>query len=359
MSQAIAEIGHNNPPSDIDIFGEKVKAKYPEMFSFAERLLATEAKLPTEVNDDETCGKVSDFVKQVQTAMKNLDAARKSEKEEYLEAGRRVDGFFKNRYIDKLEKLKNTIANINAVYLKRKEDEERRIREEKAEELRIKAAKELEEANRKAEEARKAQEAAEAESRRIADEAGRRQREIEAEAERKRKEQQAEIDRLNAEKAQQDKVDAETKAKLKEAEDKLKQINKDEKADLKEVKADVKQAESAVADLTKAARLDTRESNRLLDTAARTEKQAVKMEKLADASAADIARVRGDEGALATIKTEWVGTLTDRSALDLEALRGHFHENDLQIAINSWVKANPGRQLKGAYVREETKAMVR
>lgn len=352
-------MGHNNPPSDIDIFGEKVKEKYPEMFAFAERLLGSEERLPKEVNDDEVSGKVGDFVKQVQTAIKNLDAARKSEKEEYLEAGRRVDGFFKVKYIDKLTRLKDTIAQVNAAYLKRKEDEERRIREEKAEQLRLEAEEKLRLAREQEAEANRKREEAEAEQRRIAAEAEAREKAIREEAARKAATAQAEIDRLNAEKATQAKVDQETRDKLKAAQDQLKAVNAEAKADLKELKEETKEQMSEMSDLAKDAKGDMKESRKLLDDATRTDKQAEKMEKLAGVSAADLARTRGEGGSLSTIETKWVGTVTNREIIDMNSLRQHFKDDDIQIALNSWVKANPGKQMPGAFIREETKAVTR
>jgi len=59
------------------------------------------------------------------------------------------------------------------------------------------------------------------------------------------------------------------------------------------------------------------------------------------------------------VQTTWVVTVHDRAALDLEALRHHFKDEDLQIAANSYGKANPGKPLRGALVHEETKAVVR
>jgi hypothetical protein len=149
------------------------------------------------------------------------------------------------------------------------------------------------------------------------------------------------------------------KKQLAAAEKDLKTIDKEEKADMKEVKEEKAAIEDAALDLSRMARADQRESDKLLDAAVRTEKQADKFEKLSDASAADLARTRGDQGSLSTIRTEWVGTITDRLLLDKEGLWAHFKHDDLQIALNAWVKANPGKQMPGAFIREETKGITR
>lgn len=356
-------IGGNNPPSDIDAFGEKVKEKYPEMFAFADRILGAEARLPENVEDDESSGKLGDFIKQVHTAYKNLDNARESEKQVYLEGGRKVDGFFKTKYLQNLEALKKKATAINAVYLEKKRDEERRKREEEAQRLRDKQEAELKEAARLRKEAEDKRLEAEAETRRIQEEAAHREREIREKADAERKAQQAEIDRLNKEaeekKAAQEKINTESRAQLKAAQDRLKEISREEKTEIKEVKEEVYQAEIIADGLAREGLLQERDANKIADGARRIEKQADKMEKLADASAADLARTRGVEGSLSTIKTRWVGTLTDRTKLDLEALRHFFREGDLQFAIDQFVKSNPGGTLSGAFIREETEAVVR
>jgi len=357
MTQAAAEIGHNNPPSDIDILGERMKEKYRQFFTKAEELLAAQSRLPTIVNDDETAGKVGDFVKQLQGAIKNLEAARKSEKEEYVAAGKRVDGFFKVRFIDKLDLLKNAVSQLNADYLKRKEDARRQKEEEEAERLRVESAEKLAESQRKEEEARKKQAEAEAESRRIAEEAAKKEAEIKAESERKQKELQDKIDALEREKAE--KATPEAKEEIKAVKEELKEVKAETREAIKEVKAETKEQETAVKQVVASAKSDLRESKTLLNDAARTDKQAERTEKLAGSSAANLARTRGEEGSVSTIETRWVGTVTNRNLIDYKELGPHFTDDDVQIALNRWVNANKGKQLPGAYIREETKATVR
>ncbi len=78
----------------------------------------------------------------------------------------------------------------------------------------------------------------------------------------------------------------------------------------------------------------------------------------AAANAADMSRTRGDLGAVASLRTRWVGELVDRATLDLEALRQHLPQDGLERAINAYVKAG-GRTLRGARIHEEQTAVVR
>lgn len=347
----------NSPPSDMEIFSEKMMGIYPDTFAFYQKLIESQDRIPEEVNDDVTSGKLGDMIKQITNCDKSLNAARTEEKELYLKGSRMVDGFF-NQYRETLKKLKDKAGEIQAAYLKRKADEEARLREEKARESREKAERELAEANRKAKEAEELRKQEAEESARLAKEAKEREDRILAEAAEEKRKAQSEIDRLNQEKADADKVTAETKRQLKEAQDNLKEVEKTELAELREVKADVREQEGAIARIGAAAKAAEKTSDRLLDKAARTEKQADKLDRHADANAADMARTRGFEGSVSTVQTFWVGSLSSRQTVDLEALRAYFREDDLNFAITQFVKTG-GRNLRGADIREETKATVR
>lgn len=347
----------NSPPSDMEIFDQRMREIYGDTIAQTERLLATEERLPEVVDNDTDSGKLGDFIKQVAQNDKSINAAREGEKEVYQAGVRMVNGYF-NSYREKLQKLKEKAATIQAAYLKRKADEEARVREEKAREAREQAQRELEEANRKSKEAEELRRQQKEESDRLAREAKEREERIVREAAEEKRKAQAEIDRLQKEKEDSEKVDAETKRKLREAEAKLKEVEKTERADLREVKAEVREQEGAIAQIGAAAKAAEKTSDRLLDTAARTEKQADKLDRHADANAADMARTRGFEGSVSTVQTFWVGSLSNREQLDLNALRAHFREDDLNFAITQFVKTG-GRSLRGADIREETKATVR
>lgn len=109
----------------------------------AEELVAALARTPA-VTDDESCGKVSDFIKQIDAAIKLTEARRTTAKAPALDAGRAIDGFFKP-LDDKLTKARKTLKDRVEAYLRHKAEVERKRREDEA---------------RAAEEARKAAEKA-------------------------------------------------------------------------------------------------------------------------------------------------------------------------------------------------------
>ncbi len=358
-------IGHNNPPSDIDIVAENAKRIYGDILARADELVHAEARLPTEIADDETSGKIGDYIKQITANMKALDAARVGEKEPHLAKGRAVDGFFK-RYTERLKSIKDRVSIEHGRYIKAKEDREREAerkrKEEEAERLRQEAAEKLRQAEEEKRKADEAREAAEAETKRIADEAAAEKKRIADEAEQQRKAQQDEIDRLKKEqedfRLKSEADDKETKRLLKEAEDKLKSINKEEKTELKSVATAVKEAEKNIADINKSAKISERESERALESAAKIDKQADRMEMGAVASQQKTVRVRGDQGSVSSVRHEWKGSLADIHVLDLEALRHHIPVDALNQAIQSFVDTGK-YELAGAYIREEIRSTVR
>jgi chromosome segregation ATPase len=389
-STAIAPMGHNQPPSDIEIIAENVQRLYPDILQRAEQLMQAVDRVPEKVESDEEAGKIGDYIKQITMCKKNLDAIRVSEKEPYLAKGRAVDGFFKP-YAEKLTAIIEQIKPIQAEWVRKKEEAERRRREEEAARKAEEAAALLREAERKRQEAealrieqeRQAREAAAAaEAKRIAQEA--------AAAEERRK-QQEEIDRLKREqeekdraareeiarmKAESDKKDAEAKAALEEAErrrkeekkaaddairaeqERAREIERQAKEQARELKSEIKENEKNLNELGKAAKALDRESNRDLIDSIKTEGQGRRLEMTADKAAQSAGRVRGDQGSLSSVRREWVGHVSDRMALDLESLRPYFREDDLNHALRQYIKAG-GRNLKGANIFEDDVVTVR
>lgn len=115
--------------------------------------------------------------------------------------------------------------------------------------------------------------------------------------------------------------------------------------------------EAAAAALLEKAKLQP-EAESMLDQAQITAAVADKADKAAEAKPADMAKSRGDSGALASLRTVWVGELADAGILDLEKLRHHLNPDALQKAINSYVRAG-GRELKGANIFEKSETVVR
>ncbi len=255
----IAVIGDNLPPADADPLSDRLIVQYADLYTRMSELIEATERVPATVENEEAAGKVADFIKQIAACAKNANALRVSEKEPYLEGGRRVDGWFK-QITEPLARAKKEIEKRLTAYQRVVMLEERRIREE---------------AQRKADEAAK----------------------------------------LAAEEA--DKAAAAIK----------------EEADLAGAVEAEERARQAHAD-------------------------AIKAQTAAIAKAAELSRTRGDYGSVASLRTRWTGVLTDRATLDLEALREHLHDDDLNKAIRSFVKRG-GRVLIGARIYEDTTTVVR
>ena len=93
-----------------------------------------------------------------------------------------------------------------------------------------------------------------------------------------------------------------------------------------------------------------------MTTAIQTEAQANRLEEKSQGRIGVTAR--GNDGASASLRTVWKGELTDRAALDLEALRQHLPADAIQQAINSFIRAG-GRELRGVRIWEHTESVVR
>lgn len=88
------------------------------------------------------------------------------------------------------------------------------------------------------------------------------------------------------------------------------------------------------------------------------EAEANKAGERAEGKASDLVRARGTAGNTAGLRTTWVGKVDDRAQLDIESLRSHIPADALQKALNSFIAAG-GRELRGATIQQETKAVVR
>jgi hypothetical protein len=129
---SLAEIGGNFPPSPIEALRLQLAEDASRLFARRDELLASAARAPEVVSDDETAGKVGDLIKLLTTAMKSAETARVGAKEPYLEAGRAVDGFYKTAILEPLERAKHIVQVRLAIFLKQKEAAARRAAEELA-----------------------------------------------------------------------------------------------------------------------------------------------------------------------------------------------------------------------------------
>lgn len=85
---------------------------------------------------------------------------------------------------------------------------------------------------------------------------------------------------------------------------------------------------------------------------------AVEAEKDATAKPAEMSRVRGEYGALSSLRTTWTFSDLDRDNIDLAALRQHLPMDGLERAVRSFIKAG-GRELDGVKIFQTTEAVVR
>lgn len=149
MNHMTADIGHNQPPSDIEILRERLSNDNSDVLQRRDDLIAACDRIPP-ITTDETAGKVSDHIKQIATCIKTADGRRVAAKEPFLESGRAVDGFFK-AISDPLSAAKTAVERNLTAYLREKADAERRRRDEAARIAREEAERQAEEARRAAE----------------------------------------------------------------------------------------------------------------------------------------------------------------------------------------------------------------
>ena len=147
-AEAAVELGHNRPPADYNPTHERLNEQYIDLMARRDALLAGVENVPTP-EDDETAGKIGDFIKQVAATIKNANSNRVSEKEPYLDGGRQVDGFFKG-ITEPLDRAKKAIELKLNVYLRAKAETERRAAEEAAKQAAEDAKRAQEEAAQQA-----------------------------------------------------------------------------------------------------------------------------------------------------------------------------------------------------------------
>lgn len=138
-------IGHNAPPPDANPIRDRLVVQYADLTSRRDALLAAADRAPEVIEDDETAGRIGDFVKQIQACGKTADTARVAEKAPYLEGGKTVDGWFKG-ITDPLATAKTQMERRLSAYLKKKADDEARRRQEEAARAAAERAKAEEEA---------------------------------------------------------------------------------------------------------------------------------------------------------------------------------------------------------------------
>lgn len=131
LAEILPPIGHNSPPSDLDVLRERLEDEAGSLLLRRDELLASVGRAPAEVGDEEMAGKFADLIKLVTACHKNAEAARVARKEPFLANGRAVDGFYKG-ITEPLEKAKKAVEQKLTVYQRKVAEEERRRREAEA-----------------------------------------------------------------------------------------------------------------------------------------------------------------------------------------------------------------------------------
>lgn len=368
-------IGHNKPPVE-NLFDEVVSSLLStleedcgDIITRANELAENAREVPSKITTVEEEANVTDIISQINKHIKVADSRRLGIKAGPRKAGEMIDGFFKTRAIDLLEKEVARISPVLTIFKREKAEKERREREEK-ERL---AREEAERQRRAAEEAERARR--EAEERRL-----RAEREAkEAEERKARAEQEAREAEQRRKKAEQDRIEAERRAK--EAKDKeakeraereareAQERAKREENEKRRAAEEAERARQASADAKtekSLAKAELADANREMKTATALSKAAdkdvVKAERASNAKASELSGVRGDYGGHSSLRTVWVGLIQDRRKLlkDAEAIWDFIPEADLQKAVNAYVKVHKGSgKLRGVNIFEDTGTTVR
>lgn len=136
-----APIGHNNPPSDVEVFGERIKENHADLLARYAQLIQGAELAPETVEDEDMCQELTNHVKAMRECFKSMEALRENEKEPYLKGGRMVDGFFKF-YTTKIEGFGKKLTDRINIYQTKKAEAERQRKLAEAMELRRKAEEE-------------------------------------------------------------------------------------------------------------------------------------------------------------------------------------------------------------------------
>lgn len=129
MATATARIGDNRPPSDAEQILSALEFDSLPLLERRDELLGAVDRMPAEIADDEVAGKVTDLIKLIAACSKNAESERTATKEPHLQAGRVIDGFFK-QITDPLATAKRTAETRLTNWQRKQAEFERRRREE-------------------------------------------------------------------------------------------------------------------------------------------------------------------------------------------------------------------------------------
>lgn len=123
-----AEMGHNNPPSDVELLIERLNFDYIQLMQRRDELSEAASRAPGKITNSDEEGKVTDFVKQINALVAKSKATFKLEKEPFLEGGRVVGAFF-DKVSAPMESVKKDMINRLSAYQREQAAIERKARE--------------------------------------------------------------------------------------------------------------------------------------------------------------------------------------------------------------------------------------
>jgi hypothetical protein len=113
-----------NQPEDAAMYRIRLPVQYRELQQRRDELLAAGTAVPTVLNDDETSGRLSDFVRrQLDTFLHKVEATRETEKRPWLERGDAVQRFFVDELAAPVTELKRELIDRQTAYLKSKDEQ--------------------------------------------------------------------------------------------------------------------------------------------------------------------------------------------------------------------------------------------
>lgn len=130
-----AVIGGNKPP-----ISEVLFEQYKPLIDRLAPLAALVAALPKDIKSEEDLSKASDKIIETKALAKDLEAARKAEKDPHVKTGKAIDSFF-NALIAKVDVLTDGLEGSANQYQRDKIAEERRKKDEEARKARDEEAR--------------------------------------------------------------------------------------------------------------------------------------------------------------------------------------------------------------------------
>ena len=117
----IATIGHNNPPTEIEILQQRLASYEDEAKAYAQ--LESKA-VPKEIDSDELAGELTEHIKALKGLSGKIEAIHKKEKQPFWDAGKAADKW-KTDYQTKIDKLTATATAPLLAWNRKKEEAER------------------------------------------------------------------------------------------------------------------------------------------------------------------------------------------------------------------------------------------